>query len=529
KYSFLYVSPERLQTEYFQERLKYMPVSLIAVDEAHCISQWGYDFRPAYLGIYKVRELLPETTILALTASATPEVQKDICEKLHFKPNFKKYEKSFVRENLSYVNIYEENKQERLLRLIEKLKGTGIIYVRNRRKTQEWAAFLSKNNISADFYHAGLNGETRSRKQDEWIKNITQVMVCTNAFGMGIDKPDVRFVVHLDICESLEAYYQEAGRAGRDGESSYCVVFYDQSDILQVKKAITEYFPEFSEVKKIYFEIFNFLNIAYNDGELKTYPLNLLAFSKKVNINLNKILVSFRLLEQMNFMIFNESIYVSPKIKFTTNSESIQKFIKENPSSERIVKLFLRSYPGVFEYFVHFRPELIADVLRIEAQQVLKHLEFLQSREMVKYELQSESPSVTFLSNREKENYVRFDKALFEKRKENFVFRRKKMLEYIQKNECRSKMISAYFGEKNLKLCGKCDICRKRKKMGITEKDFARVYAEIEQILQKKPISIDDLLALKINFPEEKLLQIIRFLIDDGILTLKDRKLSLSN
>lgn len=457
-YKFLYVSPERLKTAIFIERLKKMPITLIAVDEAHCISQWGYDFRPSYLAIADIRKYHPYIPLLALTASATPQVQQDIQEKLEFK-NKNIFKKSFVRDNIVYIARNEIAKTNKLIEIISKIKGTGIVYVRNRNKTKEVADFLIKNNVSADYYHAGLSSEERNRKQENWVNNKSKIIVCTNAFGMGIDKPDVRLVVHLDIPENLEAYYQEAGRAGRDGKKSYAIALYTDNDKEDLYAKVMEKFPPIDVVKNIYNAIFNYFEIALGSGKMTSRKFDLLEFCEQFNLKASVVYYSLKILAQENYIQFNEDIFMPSRIMFAVDNLELYKFQVANSQYDTLIKALLRTYGGIMTQFVKINEKNIAKITKTTIDELKQQLHFLAKLKIIYYEQHSDKPEIFFIEERLHENNLYFNTTYINERKKIAVYQLDNIIQYIHsKDECRQKIICNYFGD-DVIACGKCDIC----------------------------------------------------------------------
>lgn len=368
---FLYVSPERLETALFKEYLPGMDINLIAVDEAHCISQWGYDFRPPYLRIAALREELPDVPVLALTASATYEVQQDICDKLSHKKasqisasDWKIFRQSFERPNLSYSVFEVDSKINKVIEVLTKVSGSAIVYCKSRKRTKEISELLQLQNISTDYYHAGLAQEERNRKQEEWIQNKTRVIVCTNAFGMGIDKPDVRSVIHADVPDCLENYYQEAGRAGRDSKKSYSVLLYDEKDIHELEELTTQRFPPLSEIRNVYQAVSNYLQIATDSGQGESYDFDIADFLKKFKLNSHTTLFSLKALEQEGWLAFNEQIFIPSKAQFITDKAQLYEFEKLHPQLEPVIKSLLRAYEGIFDHQVPISELILAGLLK---------------------------------------------------------------------------------------------------------------------------------------------------------------------
>jgi len=517
-YKFLYVSPERLKTELFIERFKRMPVNLIAIDEAHCISQWGYDFRPPYLEVVNIRKYHQDVPVLALTASATPEVQKDIQEKLQFKSGIV-FKKSFVRENISFVVRHEVAKMNKALEIIQKLNGSGIIYVRNRNKTKEIAEFLSKNGIRADFYHAGLTNEERNKKQESWIQNQVKIIVCTNAFGMGIDKPDVRFVIHLDIPETLEAYYQEAGRAGRDGKRSFAVALYTESDKKNLEEKVLEKFPDIEDVKKIYNSIFNFYEIALGGGQYHTYTFDIQHFSKTYNYKPNVVYQSLKFLEQEGYLQLNESFFMPSRLMFSLDNLELYKFQVANSKYSSLIKSILRTYGGVLDNFVRINENELSKGLKIPVKALKEQLFFLRKNKVLYYEERTDQPEICFLTERLHQDNLLFNWKYINERKRIANKQLDAIVQYIDtENMCRQIVICNYFGDKILP-CGKCDICLEQKQ---DKSKFERIEVARTDILEK---ITNDFISIDYFMPTKHILKndyelAVRSLLDDGMIEL---------
>ncbi|MGE5423737.1 MAG: RecQ family ATP-dependent DNA helicase, partial [Syntrophothermus sp.] len=395
----LYVSPERLTSIKMQDALRRMKVSLIAVDEAHCISQWGYDFRPPYLKIAEIRQYLPGVPILALTATATPKVVEDIQQKLKFKqPNV--FQKSFERKNLTYYVFHEEDKRRRILNIISKMKGIGVIYVRNRRETKAISDFLVKNRIASTCYHAGLAAPEREKRQNEWMREEKKVMVATNAFGMGIDKPNVRFVIHIDLPDSLEAYFQEAGRAGRDEKPAVAVLLYEQKDIIDVRENLEKQYPELKLIRNIYQALGNYLSIPVGNGKDFSIPFDLQDFAAQYKFQAVIVYNALKLLEKEGFLMLNEAIHQPSRIFIKTDKSSLYQFQVENPSLDPFIKTLLRSYAGIFTQFVSISEEELGRRNNLSAEKTAELLFLLQKRGILDYDQRSELPRIIFTEDR---------------------------------------------------------------------------------------------------------------------------------
>ena len=520
---FLYLSPERLKTELFRVNLERMPVCMFAIDEAHCISQWGYDFRPPYLEIAEIRPFFPQVPVLALTATATPEVVTDIQQKLLFsKENV--FQKSFKRDNLTYYVIKEEDKLGRMLRIIQHHAGTGIIYVRNRRKTQETAEFLQRHHISADFYHAGLDSATRDRIQQEWMDGKTRIIVSTNAFGMGIDKPDVRFVIHIDIPDTLEGYFQEAGRGGRDLKPSIAVMLYDNSDLRDLNRNFEISFPPLPIIQQIYKDLCNDFNIGIGDGEGVEQTINISHFAASHHYNPVVVYNSIRLIEKTGVIQFSDGEYTPSKLMVLLNQADFDR-LENDPLYQRalpFIQLLLRSYSGLFSHFVIIDENEIAQRAECNVQQVIEKLQYLHKHQYVDYHPHHTLPKILFLTNRIHEKNLFYDPSIYYKRKTVAAKRLDAVVKYVtHRTICRSQLLLSYFGEKHSTPCGKCDICRKKEIENISTSQFK----QMADALLTAATQYKDLRTLIFNvsknFDEEQLINVARQLIDEGKLKLK--------
>ncbi len=516
---FLYMSPERLKTELIRSRLPRMKVNLLAVDEAHCVSQWGYDFRPPYLEIVEIREFIPNTAVLALTATATKQVVGDIQEKLHFRRN-KVFQQSFERKNLAYMVFREEDKLGRLLRICEKVPGTGIIYVRNRKRTREIADWLRQRGISADYYHAGLTSKERDSRQDAWMKERTRVIVSTNAFGMGIDKPNVRFVVHMDLPESPEAYFQEAGRGGRDGKKAFSIILYKQADLDQLGQFHERSFPPLSDIKKIYNSLGNHFQFAIGSGKDQSMPFDLMDFSMKYGFDPFLVFNALGFLEKEGYLALSESLANPSRILFVIDNETLYRFQVANPGYDAFIKLLLRSYSGLFTEFTKIREEDIARRSGIPLERVKKTLSELDKQKILHYREQTEGPMLSFLVGRLSAADLVISKEVYKERKHAARLRLDAMLKYAESfTHCRSLYLLAYFGEKDGLPCGQCDVCLEMNKAGLTAPEFQEILHFLENKTATGGISLDDLIRYPDNeFSPEKLSGAIRFLKDSGAL-----------
>lgn len=512
---FLYLSPERLKSDLVRERIIQMNICLLAIDEAHCISQWGYDFRPEYLQIAEIREIIKGIPVLALTATAPPEVVKDIQAQLKFpQPNV--YVKSFTRKNIAYVVNNSEDKNQRMLHILSKVNGSGLVYVRNRRKTQEIAYLLTKNRISADYYHAGLPHEVRNKKQEDWIKNKTRIMVCTNAFGMGIDKPDVRIVVHYEMPESLESYYQEAGRAGRDEKKSFAVLLFNYADELEALKRLEASFPPEKEIRRVYQALCNYYQIPIGVSVDRSFDFDIIDFVKKFNLETTVAYPALRILEQTDLVSLTESFYEPSKIKFMMGQGLLYKFQVEHPHQDAFIKLLLRSYGGVFDQYITISEKLLAQREKQDEKTLRKQLIQLHQLGVVDYQPQKDQPQLTFLNHRVDAETIDFRKSLLQKRKQTATIKLHAMLDYAKNSVmCRSKKIVSYFDEFSSEDCGVCDVCLLRKKIELSNEEFIQLMNAIEEATFDKPVLLDALVKHLTNFHQEKILETVRYLLDN--------------
>lgn len=512
---FLYLSPERLQSELVQERIKYMQVNLIAVDEAHCISQWGYDFRPPYLHIAELRNLHPKVPILALTATATEQVREDIIQKLQLK-NVAVFQKSFERRNISYLVEHEENKLRRMLQVARGAKGSGIIYVRSRKETFELAKFLNENGLRADYYHAGLPGEMRSSKQENWKRDVTDIMVATNAFGMGIDKPNVRFVIHRDVPESLEAYYQEAGRAGRDEQRAYAVLLYNNTDRIKQEKKFAASYPDLEEIKKVYHNLANYYQLAFGTGWGLSFDFDVADFCTRFKLKPVKTLNALKFLEQNEYLAINESVYLPSRFRFEVLNEALYNFQIQNSAWDPFIKVLLRSYGGAFDHYVNIREFDLAKRTGVTVQMVVDNLTQLQDFGVLNYMPQTDKPQITYLKPRVNNTNLLININLIKERKQLNYDKMEAVFNYAKHQKCRSRMLLSYFDEHDAPKCGICDVClaerRESNRANITE----RITTELIQQLSSAPLTLNQLVITTIHGHQKEKLDAIRLLLDAG-------------
>jgi ATP-dependent DNA helicase RecQ len=522
---FLYLSPERLETEIVKVRLQKMKVNLIAIDESHCISQWGYDFRPSYLKIAEVRELLPGIPILALTATATPEVVKDIQAKLHFKKE-NLLQKSFERKNLAYVVLPEEDKLARLVKIANSLKGSGVIYVRNRKKTQEIASYLVSNKISADFYHAGLDSKMRDQKQSSWIENKTRIIVCTNAFGMGIDKPDVRFVVHIDLPDSLEAYFQEAGRGGRDEKKAYAILLYNAGDKIELERNVETSFPSLEEIRQTYQAIANYYQIPTGSAEGMTFDFNISDLCDTYKLHAITVFNSLKFIEREGYISLTDAIFQPSRIKLDMNREDLYKFQIVNPKYDVFVKLLLRSYSGLFDSFVKINEYELAKKANTTKDNIIKNLNYLQQLKILTYAPQTELPQLTFLQPRIEAKMLSLSKENFSLLKKRAHERMESVLNYAQStHKCRNQLLLFYFGENNAERCNQCDVCLEENKTTLHTDEYENLSKQITGLLAVHPMELKQLVDAVTGSNENKIIHTIQLMIDNDHLKYNDEHL----
>ena len=513
-YKFLYVSPERLATPVFMEKIKQARVCMIAVDESHCISQWGYDFRPSYLRIADIRELLPDVPVLALTATATPEVVKDIQTQLRFRES-NVFQKSFHRSNLAYVVRTVENKDENLLKILNSVSGTSVVYVRNRKRTKEIADFLNLNGISAENFHAGLKNETKDAKQSRWKSGETRVIVSTNAFGMGIDKAEVRTVIHMDLPDSLEAYFQEAGRAGRDEKKAYAVLLYNNGDAVKMRKRVSDSFPGKEMVLKVYEALGNYLQMGVGSGLDKVFAFDIGDFCTKFKLPILITYSCLKILQQAGYIELTDEQDSSSRVLFTVGKDDLYK-LKQTPEQDRLIHILLRSYTGLFTDLASINEDTIAKRLEWTRDQVYEQLVILSKEHVIQFIPRKKTPYLTFVREREATERVVLGKEAYDDRRERYISRVKSVLDYArEENNCRNQILLAYFGEKDSKPCGKCDICLKKKETQLTDEDFETIRLAIHQTLSTEELTLNALVK-KIPFKEPKVLQVIRFMKDNG-------------
>ncbi|QOI97623.1 MAG: RecQ family ATP-dependent DNA helicase [Flammeovirgaceae bacterium] len=520
---FLYISPERIQTELFQVRVQQMKICLLAVDEAHCISQWGYDFRPPYLKVADLRNLLPHVPVIALTASATPLVKDDIINKLQFRQPHQTFQQTFARDNLAFVVRKTENKNKKLLEVLQKVQGPAILYVRSRKATQEVATWLNQLNIPANYYHAGMTFEQRSKSQDEWLRNARRIMVATNAFGMGIDKPDVRTVVHLDLPENIESYYQEAGRAGRDGKRAFAVILYEDADIASLEAKVNQSHPEAPYVKQIYQALANYFQLALGSAEGESFDFDIYSFSDRFSLHMAEVYSALKKLEEEGLIAFSESYYSPSQLHFKMEPAELYAFQVANARFDPFIKMLLRLYGGqLYSGYVKISEDYLANAMKTTVGEITSMLTHLHQLQAMVYLPRKDSPQVTFVLPRQDADHLPLNLHRLKERKELAVSRMKAMIEYTTStHRCRMNLIQDYFGEETWQPCGTCDVCIAKKKKE-NEAEALLLRQEIMRLLKNKLMTSEELERAINPKDAELLIEVIREMVDEGVLTYDD-------
>ncbi|MDR1810646.1 MAG: RecQ family ATP-dependent DNA helicase [Prevotella sp.] len=526
-YKFLYVSPERLASELFLKKFRAMNICLLVVDEAHCISQWGYDFRPSYLNIVRIREHIPAVPALALTATATPEVVDDIQERLGFAQK-NVFRKSYRRDNIAYWVYAAENKMASLVKILNKVEGCAIIYVRSRQKAKDIAQELCDYGFSADYYHAGLNADEKTRRQNAWKSNATRIIVSTNAFGMGIDKPDVRLVVHADLPNSIEEYFQEAGRAGRDEQQAYAIMLYAKHDSAILKKRVSDEYPDREFIAKVYNSLACFFQIAEGYGTGTVYDFNLFQFCTTYKLPVLPTHNALKILDLAGYIEYTDEEENRSRMIFTVYRDELYRFDFDR-GDEALINTVLRLYSGIFTDYVAIDEAAIASRLNISRNEVYEILKMLSKRRIIDYIPHKKTPLITYVQPRQDAKHIYIPKTVYEERLARFGKRIEAMNNYVERKDvCRSRMLLAYFGEKDSSDCGQCDVCMAKKKKRLTSAGFDVISGEVRQILSKRSVSIEELTGMLSAFPVEDVIEVIRFQLDRGLLVLDIDRLRLA-
>jgi ATP-dependent DNA helicase RecQ len=522
-YKFLYLSPERLESDMVQQRLKKMNINLLAVDEAHCISEWGYNFRPSYLKIAEIREITT-APIIALTATATPLVVKDIQEKLKF-DNENVISTSFYREELSYVVLKQDDKDSKLIQILNRVKGTSIIYCRTRKETKRIHLLLSEYGITSHYYHAGLDVLERASKQKQWQLNHVRVMVATNAFGMGIDKNDVRLVIHNHLPFSLEAYFQEAGRAGRDRKLAYSILLYNDLDIHNLKKQINDHYPEIEIVRNVYQQIANYLGIAIGDGKHQEFPFHINEFCERYNLNQLQTYNVLKLLEKEDYIKLSEAIHQPSRLFIKVTHTELYQFQIANKQYDILLKILLRSYSSLFDNFTKIQENIIAKRAQLSTQEVKDFLTNLKQMDILDYIPQNSNPKLLILKTRVDSKYISLSKETLETRKANEEAKAASVIQYASNQyQCRSHVLQNYFGEKDDKRCGKCDVCLERNKLKINDQEFVAIMLAIQNLIGQNPMHVDDIIMAIVEYREDKMISVLQFLSDNGQIAMNEEQ-----
>lgn len=508
---FLYVSPERLKNELFVTRLKKMNVSFFAIDEAHCISQWGYDFRPAYLEIAQIRELKPHAPVLALTASATPEVVADIQVRLGFKEEHV-IATGFSRDNLGYHVVKEENKESRIIDIAAKMKGSGIVYCGTRLRTKEMAAQLAHAGISSNFYHAGMSYAERNKAFADWMKGDKRIVCATNAFGMGIDKPDVRFVLHADVPANLESYFQEAGRGGRDRQPAHAVLLWRDADIEKLREQIEQKYPPIETIQRVYSAVSDYLQLAIGAGKDTSHPVDISELCKRTNLHYAVFYQSLKLLELAGYFSLDESTWMPSRLYFPVSSKDLYSFQIAHTNLDLFIKTILRMYGGLFEQFVPIQEKDIARALKMSELEVVKKIKLLEQNGMVQYEVHTDEPKITYLQARVNGKYLLLPPEVYTERKAADQVRSEAMIRYLTTESCRSVLLLSYFGEKNTPECGQCDVCRAKQKKG----ELPDIEVPLHNLVAKGGSSIEDLINAFPHHMKEEVVKYIQYKLDQG-------------
>ncbi len=520
-YKLLYLSPERLLTELARVRIQRMNVRLLAVDEAHCVSQWGYDFRPPYLRIPELREILPDVPMLALTATATAEVLEDIQEKLTFRKKHV-FRQSFVRSNLSYSVLYETKKRDKLLDILKNVPGSGIVYVRSRGEAKEISHFLHQNKINAGHYHAGLSTEDRNARQTEWIGGQTRIIVCTNAFGMGIDKPDVRIVVHLQLPDSLEAYFQEAGRAGRDGQKSYATLLYSPADADSLRFHLQAAFPSVELLARVYQALGSYTQLAVGAGIGETFDFDLPFFCATYKLEQAQTHAALRILEQDGWIALSDTSSTMARAQVIASREAIYDYQLRNPQADVVIKVLLRAYPGINSHFADISESLLAQYAKIPVENIRQVLQMANQEGLLVYEPQKDKPQLTFTHERVSSENLLIDHQKLAWRKQRAIERVERSIHYAETRQCRSQLLLSYFDEPNSRRCGICDVCTGRNKSEVSVDTFEAYERKIKDVLLKESLPPEEVLKAFALKRHEMVAKVMGYLLDERKMVLQE-------
>lgn len=521
-YKFLYISPERLSTELFLEKVRRMNVSQIVVDESHCISQWGYDFRPQYLRIADIRAVLPDVPVMALTATATPDVVEDIQNQLKFREHLV-YQKSFARPNIAYVVRKTDDKVGQMLRILSSVPGTSIVYVRSRQRTKEIADLLRNEGVAADHFHAGLSQETKDAKQEAWKKGECRVIVATNAFGMGIDKPDVRTVIHIDLPDTLEAYFQEAGRAGRDEQKAYAVLLYDKYDITKLKKRVKDNFPDREFIVQVYHKLCCYYEIAVEEGEGFMHDFDLYDFCSVFKLNSLQTYNALKILQQAGYLELSEEVTQRSRVMFDVTKEELYKQTADiDPLTDKVIELLLRSYTGLFSEYAMVDEDALAHRLGVKRNELYQCLKRLRQWRIIKYVPGKTTPFITFPCRRVQDKYVVIGRDIYETKQQRFQERIEKVIQYVTDTDhCRSRMLLQYFGEMDSEPCGQCDYCLALNENGMSNYRSMNIRKSVEKLLQSQPMDVKALVE-SLSEKEKDVVLTLRLLQDEGELKMDE-------
>lgn len=522
KYKFLYLSPERLQSALFKAYLPQLPLNLIAVDEAHCISQWGYDFRPPYLHIAQVREVFPNTPIIALTASATSIVQQDIIDKLQLK-NVAQFQQSFARPNISYSVFKVDSKINKAVEILQAVQGCGIIYCKNRKLTSYVAQLLQLQGISATHYHAGLSQDERNEKQQQWINNKVRIIVCTNAFGMGIDKADVRTVIHYDVPDCIENYYQEAGRAGRDGKRAFAILLYHSTDVDALQLLPQQRYPAISVIKKIYQSLANYLQIPVGLGQGNYYDFDVIAFSRNFNLDIFLVLNVLKTLEHEEHIVVSDAVYIPPKIKFIVDKTTIEDFATLHPQLDDTMKALLRTYSGILDNYVNINEKYLAKMHKLSYEKIATSIQQLYHYKIIDYIAPKETPQIYFVNNRAEASSLYINQDQYFKRKQQYQNRVKAMLHYMSNEyDCRSQMIASYFNAPLEQDCESCDNCLRKKNIDLTQEEFEVIKNSILKTVSNNTSTAIEIMSQLQGIKKSKFWKVFHHLHDNQQITIDE-------